>query len=335
MKIGTINWATYSGLGILTKEFWDNGIINDILIPIHPNLPDHSSIFYPGKTTISPPNSNYDINILENYIKELDILFLFETHFYPETIPLAKKYKIPVVVMPMYEWSPFPMDADMFIVPSQIDYDYYKKMYPDHRIIFLPVPSNSNIKWKLKEKALTFMHNGGNGSFHDRNGTLALIQALPHIKSPIKLKLKAQKLNLPQINDPRVEVINKHIPFDELWEDVDVFLFVERFNGLSLPLQEAHASGCLIISGDRYPINTWLPNKPLVKPCGVETYNFQPGINFLAEKYDPKAIAKKIDEFYNTDITEYSLAGKAWSESNSWKYLKPRYLDLLTSICKK
>ena len=29
MKIGTINYATRSGLGILTKEFWENEVIND------------------------------------------------------------------------------------------------------------------------------------------------------------------------------------------------------------------------------------------------------------------------------------------------------------------
>ena len=27
MKIGTINYATRSGLGILTKEFWENGTL--------------------------------------------------------------------------------------------------------------------------------------------------------------------------------------------------------------------------------------------------------------------------------------------------------------------
>lgn len=334
MRIGTINWATYSGLGILTKEFWDNGVINDILILTHPNRPDLSQQWYPGKTTLPHPSGNYDVSVLENYIKGLDVLFLFETQFFNETISLAKKHNVPIAIMPMYEWSPFPMDADLFIVPSQIDYDYYKQMYPNHRIISLPVPANSNIKWKLKSKALTFMHNGGNGSFHDRNGTKALIQSLPYIKSPIKLKLKAQNLDLPPINDPRVEVINKHVPFNELWEETDVFLFVERFNGLSLPLQEAHASGCLVIAGNRYPINTWLPNKPLVKPNGVDKYSFQPQIDFYAEKYDPKDIAAKIDEFYGKDITEYSLAGKAWAKRNSWEYLKPCYLDLLKSIVK-
>ena len=127
MKIGTINYATRSGLGILTKEFWENEVINDILVILHPDqgwYPDHSAEWYPNKATTQI--NDYDVKLLENYIKRLDILFLFETGFFNETIQLAKKHNIPVVVMPMYEWSPFPMDADLFIVPSQLDYDYYK-----------------------------------------------------------------------------------------------------------------------------------------------------------------------------------------------------------------
>lgn len=333
MKIGTINYATYSGLGILTKEFIDNGIVNSILVVEHPHLPNKNKEWYPTSQTIQYQNPNIDI--IEQYIKSIDILLLFEHPFSDQTILLAKKHNVAVAVMPMYEWSPFPLDADLFIVPSQLDYDYYKSMYPDHRIVMLNVPANSNIEWKLKEKALTFTHNGGNGSFHDRNGTQALIKALPYIKSDCKIRIKAQNLNIPDIKDPRVEIINKHLPFNQLWDETDVFIFVERFNGLSLPLQEAHASGCLVISGNRYPVNTWLPNKPLVNPIGSEQYNFQPNIPFEAAIYDPKDIAAKIDEFYGTDITEYSLAGKLWAKANSWEVLKPRYLDLLISIYKK
>jgi hypothetical protein len=332
MKIGTINYATHSGLGILVKEFYDNKIITDILVVEHFKYTNHHNEWYPNSKSIK--YSNIDINIIIEFIKSIDILFLFETPFSDQVIPLAKTYNKPIVMMPMYEWSSFPLDVDLFIVPSQLDYDYYKQMYPDHRIVLLPVPSNSNIKWKLKEKALTFMHNGGNGSHYDRNGTLSLIEALPYIKSNCKIKIKAQKLNLPYINDSRVEVINENLPFDKLWEDVDVFIFPERFNGLSLPLQEAHAAGCLVIAGNRDPINTWLPNKPLINPIGYNEYSFVPNVPFKSAIYDPKDIAAKIDEFYGTDITHYSLMGKYWGEGNSWEILKFRYLDLIYSLKK-
>ena len=329
MKVGTINYACNSGLGILVKEFYDNKILTDILIVEHFKYPTFKK-WYPNSKTIS--YNNPDINIIEEYIKSIDILFLFETPFSNNTIPLAKKYNKPVVIMPMYEWSPFPLDADLFLTPSQLDYDYYRRMYPDHKIINLPVPSNSNIKWQLKSKAINFTHNAGKNRHHDRNGTLKLIESLQYIKSPINLTIRGQNIDLPQVNDNRVKLVNEDIPFNKLWNDTDVFIFTERFNGLSLPLQEAHAAGCCIIAGDRYPINTWLPNNPLVRPTGQEKLMFVDSIPFLADNYDAVDIANKIDEIHNTDITKYSLAGKLWSISNSWEVLGPRYLDLLNSL---
>lgn len=332
LKIGTINYSTHSGLGILTKEFIDNNVITDILVVKHQYLTNHNESWYPNSKIIDTLLP--DFSILEEFIKNIDILLLFETPFFKETSILAQKYKKPIVMMPMYEFSDFPLVADLFIVPSQLDYDYYKSMYPDHRIIHLPVPSHSKIKWEKRTKALTFMHNGGNGSHFDRNGTQSLLEAIPYIKSPCKIKIKAQpkKVNLPKVLDPRIEIINKDLPFDKLWEDVDVFLFVERFNGLSLPLQEAYSKGCLVIAGDRYPINNWLPNKPLVKPIKYEEYSLVKNIPFQAATYDPKDIAAKIDEFYGTDISYYSELGRLWAKGNSWEILGPRYNDLLNSI---
>ena len=40
-----------------------------------------------------------------------------------------------------------------------------------------------------------------------------------------------------------------------------MFVFPEKFNGLSLPLQEARAAGMLVLATDRFPMNTWLPRE--------------------------------------------------------------------------
>lgn len=334
MKVGTINFATHSGLGILTKEFYDNGIVNDILVVKHETFTSHHEKWYPGAYSFNLWEKDNDR--IENWIKGLDVLFLFETNFIGGIIELAKKYNVGVALMPMYECSPFPLDVDLYLVPSQIDYDYYKSIYPNKRIILLNVPAHSEIKWKLKEKALTFTHNAGNNKFADRNGTKLLIDSLPYIKSDCKIRIKSQ-VPIPGVNDPRVEIFDKDLPFKELWDTTDVFLFVERYNGLSLPIQESYASGCAVIAGNRYPINTWLPNKLLVNPTGYDQVKFPGGngLPFNSAQYDPKDIAQKVDEIYGQDISKYSLSGKLWAESNSWKVLGPRYLDLLESICKK
>ena len=35
MRIGSIGYATYQGLGILLKDFYDNGIISDVITVNH------------------------------------------------------------------------------------------------------------------------------------------------------------------------------------------------------------------------------------------------------------------------------------------------------------
>ena len=333
MKIGSVHYATHSGLGVLAKEYFDNGVITDVLIKHHFKFATHRE-WYPDAEVIddaSVRSAADDKLVLEEFIRGLDVLFVFESPWYKETLELAVKHKVPVACMPMYEWSPYPMHADVYIAVSLLDYDYYRTMYPGKHVVMIPVPANSQVKWQKRERALTFLHNGGNGSMNDRNGTRALIDALPFIESPIKLKLRAQGLDLPPVEDERVELINTSLSFDELWGGSDVFLFVERFAGLSLPLQEAFCSGMMIIAGDRYPINRWLPVEPLVKPTGYEQLAFT-NVPFSSALYDPRDIAAKIDQLYDTDISAYSLAGKKWAEENSWAVLAPVYLDLLRSL---
>jgi len=333
MRVGSLHYATNSGLGVLAKEFYDNGVITDVLIKKHVSFETHVE-WYPDSDIIGDQelsSATQDMETLEGFIKKLDILFVFESPWYKETLYFAQKHNIPVACMPMYEWSPYPMYADIFITPSLLDFDYYRTLYPNHSVVMLPVPANSNVQWRFRERATTFMHNGGNGSRNDRNGTQALIEALPYIDSPIKLKIRAQNLPLPFLNDPRVEVINKQLPFSELWQDADVFIFVERFNGLCLPLQEAFSNGTMIIAGNRYPMNTWLPVSPLVNPIGYEDLSFV-NVPFKSAIYDARDIARKIDEFYGTDISSFSLAGKKWAEENCWEKLKPQYISHLMSI---
>ncbi len=328
-RVGTICYATNSGLGILAKEFIDNKIIDDILVVRHNILENYDSVWYPNSIVA---NDITNIEIVREFIKKIDILFLFETGHFKNIDQIARDLGVKVVLMPMYEWSPYPINADLYLAPSLIDRDYCDTFYPSSKLEIINVPAHSKIKWKLRTHAKKFFHNAGNGSFFDRNGTESLLASIKHIKSPIKLVIRSQNLNISDINDERVEITNKNLSFDELWEQVDSFVFVERFNGLSMPLQEAYASGCLVIAGDRYPVNTWLPQKPLVRPTHYSSVSFQSHIGVKSACYDSIDIAKKIDDFYDTDIKEYSLMGLEWSKINSWDILGPRYKKLLGEL---
>jgi hypothetical protein len=192
------------------------------------------------------------------------------------------------------------------------------------KIIHLPVPIPENVKWRLRTKAEVFICNAGNGGLGGRNGTKELLEAMRLVKSPIKLILRSQG-NIEPINDPRIEV--RIGTFDDIWSEGDVFIFPEKFNGLSLPIQEAFASGMLVMTTNRFPNNTYLPVEPLIPVSEYKKERL--AVEFDSAVIKPEDIAHCLDSWYNLDITSYSLKGKEYNETNSWKNLKEKYLSVL------
>lgn len=374
-RIGTINYATNTGLGLLVKSFFDNGILDEILIVEHTVTTTYEA-WYPeqkrkniksidhwdknwlsykdikdllknkrellkkeknarlyGARYLLPEPIRQDVN---QFLDKIDILFLFETPFYYEIIDLARSKNIKVALMPMYECTPYPTEADIYICPSLLDLEYYKKMYPKTPSVFIPVPA-PKLEWKKRERAEVFIHNAGRGGTLERNGTIKILNAIEHIRQPAKIKIRMQKEAyetekikniLETINDDRLEVFIGNMKYEELFTEGDVFLFPESFNGLSLPLQEAFSSGMGVMCGERFPMTTWLPREIMI-PVDHIIRGKIVNVPFKYSRYNEKEIAALIDKWYGQDIEKFSIAGKKWSENNSWETLKPKYLQLL------
>lgn len=309
-NIGAVVLATDQGLGYLAKSFYDNGIINTVYVHPHSSRTNHYG-WYPNR--VETPEA----------LLNCDVIIFFEEAFHWKLIPEARKRGVKTVLMPMYECtrSPLPYHPDIIITTSDLD----QKYYPEGIRINVPV----SVPWKLREKAVHFVHNAGNGGLGGRNGTRELIEAMKHVKSPIRLTIRSQSPTVTS-SDPRIEVVQGTVPFNELWSMGDVFVFPEKFNGLSLPLQEAFASGMLVMCGDRFPMNTWLPKEPLIPVSKYVRESI--AVEFDSAVLSPLDIAKTIDKWYNSDITEYSYRGKRWAEANSWDVLKNKYLNIICEI---
>jgi hypothetical protein len=311
MNVGSIVLATDQGLGYLAKSFFDHGIINYVLIRPHSSRINHWE-WYPRE---------FVVHSREELIEKCDSFLFFEEVFEWKIIPEAREKGKKTALMPMYECTryPLPYVPDLILSPSAIDSQYY----PDSQRCTVPV----DVPWKLRTEAKVFVHNAGNGGIGGRNGTRELIQAIPLIKAPIKLIIRSQQ-PLPLIDDPRVEVQIGTVPEAELWSTGDVFIFPEKFNGLSLPLQEAFASGMVVMAGDRFPVNEWLPKEILIP---VDSYKKERiAIEFDSAQYTAQAIASTIDAWYGRDITELSHKGKEFGEQNSWHNLKEKYAEALS-----
>lgn len=307
-KIGAVVLATDQGLGYLAKDFYDNGIIDVVYVKPHSSRTNHYE-WYPNR--VDKPEDLFSC----------DTLLFFEDVFFWKLIPQARERNIKTVLIPMYECTrnPLPYQPDLILSPSELD----KLYYPDSTVVTIPVTA----KWRLRKKAEVFVHNAGNGGIGGRNGTKELLEAMQYVKSPIKLILRSQvPIDIP--DDPRIDL--RIGTFEDIWSEGDVFVFPEKFNGLSLPIQEAYASGMLIMTSNRLPNNLYLPTEPLIPVKGYKTERI--AVEFDSAVIDPKDIAQTIDSWYNKDIESFSLVGKAWGEQNSWKSLKKTYLDMLQNV---
>lgn len=326
MIVGSIVLATDQGLGYLAKSFYDNDIIQKVMIRQHTSRQNHRDWYREADVVRS----------IDDLLEQCDALIFFEEVWEWNIIPLARSAGIKTVLMPMYECTrnPLPYQPDMIIAPSLLDQRYFPGS------TFIPVPVDT--PWKLRKRARHFVHNAGNGGLGGRNGTKELLEAMQHVKSPIQLTIRSQvplhlDLGRPHDNaagrgldDKRVEVIVKNVPKDKLWQEGDVMIFPEKFNGLSLPLQEAHAAGLLVMAGNRFPMNTWLPQGPLIPVSGYKKERIT--VEFDAAIYTPEAIAATIDSWYDRDISMFSRIGKKWGEAHSWQTLKEKYKEVLSPL---
>lgn len=323
MKVGSLVYCTDQGLGILAKNLYDHGIITNPFVLLHPHRENHPE-WFPGApgTYLRRP----DWQQVRRWAEAMDVLLFLETPFDWGLIPHAKDRDIRTALMVMYECTPkqLPATPDLFLCPSLLDLQYF----PPEKARLVTVPTT--IPWKQRTSAQLFIHNAGHGGLKGRNGTRELLEAWKFVESDARLLVRSQIPIGDYIPDSRVRVEVGTFPQRMLYKEGDVFIFPEKFNGLSLPLQEAHAAGMLIMCMNRYPMNQWLPNEPLIPVRGFETNSISHRMMEFEEAIvDPIDIAASVDHWYGQDITSFSQQGKAWSEQNSWETWKPRYLELL------
>jgi hypothetical protein len=333
MRVGTVCYATEQGLGYLAKAFYDNGVVTDPVIIRHGSR-SRVSGWYPGALIADRPYQLTDLAYpFFDRLAACDVVLFFETPFDWTLIPRLRSKGVKTVLMPMYECEPavLPEVPDLFINPSALDQRYY----PTGVHVPVPAPSFQEVPWRARGVVEAFVHNAGHGGLKGRNGTAEVVNAWRYVKSPAKLLVRAQgEFNLGDygypIDDVRVTLQTGTFDRKTLYDAGEVFLFPEKFNGLSLPLQEAYAAGMLVMATDRFPNNTYLPHPPLIPTDGSRKNRVSQRCNEFDEAVvRPEAVAEMVDAWYGKDVGEFGGMGRVWREENSWERLRPRYLEVL------
>ncbi len=340
MRVGTIAYACEQGLGYLAKSFYDNKIITDVLIlkHPHPSRPTQSHWYPKGTPQVTQRELNRNPPVVTKFLASLDVVMFFETPFSWPVLSYCESIGVKTVLMPMYEWFPLANKCpiDKIFAPSLLDQDYFPGS------VFISVPVETKY-WRQRVQALKFLHNSGNIGCREHKGTRQVIEAAQYIKSDAKLTVRSQDskslrsivnhtypLTLPKC----LTVEYGAIDYSTLWDGYDVLVAPEKFNGLSLPLQEARAAGMLVMTTDRYPMNTWLPKEPLIPVHETIMAQVSRGhMEFEESVVLPQVIAETIDNWFGKNIALYSISGKYWANENSWQSLIPRYIAELEKVC--
>ena len=361
MIVGSICYDVDSGLGHLARDFHRNGVIQKVLVIRHPRYQRHPEWYAGDRTEWSSARNNAQTTkmFLDQGVTHL---LVFENAWccWP-VVAEAKRRGIKFALVPMYEWTPrpLPVKPDLVICPSLLDLEYFpctkcggrgsvettppeEKEWRTHApcrcdSVHMTVPVD--VPWRKRERALTFVHNAGHGQVGFAKGTPEVIEAMRHVRSGARLKvtgqpdeprLKALLDGVAKLGRDNVEIVCAQLGEEERYA-ADVMVNAERYNGLSLPLQEAHASGMLVVTTDRFPANAWLPREPLIPFARSERYSVNQ-TSFDRVTVDPREIARVIDAWHGREIGSFSEQGRMWGEANSWRALGPQWKKLLEDL---
>jgi glycosyltransferase involved in cell wall biosynthesis len=351
-RIGQLTYATRQGLGTLGKMAHDNGLADETMVFRHGRYLQHLEWYPEG--TIELVNRPFNGPMVDAWLDRVDWVLFWETPWDWSFPDYCRNRGKCTALVSMYEWFPKKPahKFDRLIAPSLLDRDLIEGS------VYLPIPVQER-PWHQRTKARRFLHNAGHIGWHEHKGTRQILEAMKYVTKPIQLIVRAQEEAASEFWEMHrrfgysrrehghyFPVMHRFPPSgailscstgefagdDILYpDDCDVFLMAEKYNGESLPLKEARASGMLVMTSDRYPMNTWLNRDYLIPVKGYYKSRVSGAyLEFDEAEVNPRDIAAKLDQVYDTDISQESLRGREWAEEMSWENWLPKWREVLT-----
>lgn len=336
-KLGLVTRCDDSGLGSLSQDFFKY-LEPDKVMTVYGRYNNHPERF---PNAIICNQGMPTLQQIRDFIKDIDVLITFETPYNWNLISEAKKAGVKTVIIPNYEWTSAnpPVEPDLWLCPSKLDLEIFKE--EGRNAEYLPIPiDRTKIQFKLRTRANTFVFNNGHGGSIGRNSAREMMEAIARVTSnmvnPPKFIFRSQVQIDATIRLPNVSLLLGEATKDKLFDEGDVFVFPHKFDGLSLPIQEAMAAGMPVITTDFFPFNEILPKEllfPYDEKCKgkLDEDTREIDIHLIY----PRDLADKIKEFAGQDITELSKKMNDLAETYSWFNLKDKYIELLNNLCQK
>ncbi len=345
-RVGALCRADKTGLGTQTHGFWKHMKPHRTLVVdlshCSGQAPDLS--MYAGDPGVSvwanrtyPSIAPTHDPVIEAFLNDVDVVFGCETFYNSWFLQRARELGKRSILQPNYEfleWLLHPelAEPDVFALPSPWHRAEIQAALPGRDIRDLPVPVDRNLlPFRLRDEGLrTILHTAGTPAMEDRNGTLLLIEAMHHVRSPVHCIIHTQKpLGAPSV-PPNVEIRNATVPrYWDLYAEGDLFVMPRKFGGLCLPMNEALSVGMPVLMTAVCPQDLVLPPDLLV-PATLRTEIMTRAMIGVYEA-DPVVLAERIDWFYEHPyrLSELSAWSGAWAKRHSWDALRPAYEEVL------
>ena len=357
LRVSAIVRADCGGLGALSRSFSDYLAFHRTVSLSH-RAGEHHPHWFPNNRVAE---DGLTVELMAWLCEGADVLLSFET-WYGELAPrVARQMGVRTALMPMYECCPLAgaglEDTDLAICPSLLDLREMDRTpgLAGARRVFLPVPFDvERIAFRRRRRARVFLHSMGHGGTAGRNGTRQVIEAWRYVKSNARLVVRHQSpLPIAPPQDDRITFLSAAAAgamenYWDLWSEGDVLLHPHRWDGLSLPIQEALAAGMPVMTTHYWPFCDagdrdesveaeqpagWLPpSSQQMSIAAAATTRLRICREIIAYETTPRTIAAAVDAWYDADIAAASDEARAYAELHSWRRLAPEYLRIFAAL---
>lgn len=329
--LGLIARMDNGGLGVQTHEFYKNMKPDKTLVIDSTEFNGRKQFpqRYPNGQVVKLSQLNH--TGIKTFLTGLKTLFTVEIPYDYDFFKIAKEMGIKTILN--YNWefldyltrSDLPL-PDILLAPTVWYLNDAIQRWP-MQVKQIPFPVNTKlIKPRIIEECKTFIHIAAYKLFEDRNGTQALIDALPYIKSNIKIIIYSQH-PIGVIKDKRVEVREINLKnYWDLYKEGDCLILPRRYGGQSLQMQEAMAAGMIPLMPDISPQDSFLHSDMLFPTSGHKKIQTRSEIDC----YDirPEVLALSIDYMASRKVKRLNNYAIDYANSISWDNLKKKYEEL-------
>lgn len=335
--------ANNAGLGTQALEFWRHvrpeatALVDYSHIDGKVSFPDRYA-GDPGVTHFHGAPSDREI---ETWLdtEQLDCVVTMETPYNPHLYTACRargvatfcqyNFEFLRYLQPGGEGLPLP---DVLMAPTPWCVDRVQAQLGRRAWVrYLPVPvATDRFPARPARRVRRFLHIGGYKLHADRNGTEALLRAIPQVKAQdIEFTIFSQH-EVPHLDDPRVQVCCSNLlHYWDLYQHGDCLLLPRRYGGLCLPAQEAAAAGLVLVMPD------CLPNTSMCHPRATfPVHGLDETEGYPVATVDPGLLALQIDcvaEWGAADVAEVISYQRA--RVHAWADWAPHYREFFASHC--